>query len=141
MPILQLPRRPVVVAVNLAVAAIHLLTGPTYSGPLRPFVTGYLIDLALPFALVLLLGVGFASHPRLRQPLLRALLVFAVGAFVEGSQALGLPLLGRTFDPLDLLAYAAGALAALGFERLAFAPLPEHAGGSGPAAAAGRTPL
>lgn len=117
-----LPRTPVVVAICLAVGALHLGTGPRYRGPFRGFVTGYLIDLALPFALVLLLGIGLASVPVLRRPLARAALVFCIGAVVEVSQYRGIPLFGRTFDPIDLLMYAAGATAALGFERLAFPP-------------------
>ena len=121
---LDLPRKRVVVAICLAVAALHLVTGPGYRGPLRAFVTGYLIDLALPFALVLLLGIGLAPVRVLGLPLVRAALVFLVGAVVETSQYLGVPLFGRTFDPVDLLMYAAGALAAVGFERLAFSTLP-----------------
>lgn len=119
---LALPRKPVVVVICVAVAALHLVTGPHYAGPCRAFVTGYLIDLALPFSLVLLLGVGLAPVPVLRHPLARAGIVFCVGAVVEGSQYFGIPLFGRTFDPIDLLMYAAGAGAALGFERLAFPP-------------------
>lgn len=117
---LALPRKPVVVVLCVAVAALHFVTGPHYAGPLRAFVTGYLIDLALPFALVLLLGVGLAPVPALRPPLTRAGIVFCIGAVVEGCQYFGIPLFGRTFDALDLLMYAAGATAALGFERLAF---------------------
>jgi len=120
-----LPRKPVVVAICVAVAALHLVTGPHYAGPFRAFVTGYLIDLALPFSLVLLLGVGFAPVPILCHPLTRAGIVFCIGAVVESSQYLGIPLFGRTFDPLDLLAYAVGATAALGFERLAFSRPPQ----------------
>ena len=119
---LAVPRKPVVVVICVTVAALHLVTGPHYAGPLRTFVTGYLIDLALPFSLVLLLGVGLASVPVLRRPLTRAGIVFCIGAVVEGSQYFGIPLFGRTFDPIDLLMYAAGATAALGFERLAFTP-------------------
>jgi hypothetical protein len=122
---LNLPRKPVVVAICVAVAALHLATGPRYSGPFRAFVTGYLIDLVLPFSLVLLLGVGLASVPVLRDPLTRAGIVVCIGAVVEGSQYLGIPLFGRTFDPVDLFMYAAGATAALGFERLAFSPPPQ----------------
>ena len=119
---LDLPRKPVVVAVCLAVGALHLLTGPDYRGPLRAFVTGYLIDLVLPFSLVLLLGVGLDRSPRLRLPAVRAAVVFLIGATVELLQYLGVPVFGRTFDPLDLLMYAAGAIAALVFERLVFRP-------------------
>lgn len=124
MPSLDLRRRPTVVAICLAVAALHLVTGPHYRGPLRAFVTGYLIDLALPFSLVLLLGVGLERSPMLRRPAIRATAVFGLGAAVEVLQYLGVPLFGRTFDPLDLLMYAIGALAAVGFERLAFPAQP-----------------
>lgn len=122
MPSLNLPRKPVVAAICLAVGALHLFTGPHYRGPLRAFVTGYLIDLVLPFSLVLLLGVGLDRSPRFRFPLVRAAAVFLLGAAVEFLQYLGVPLFGRTFDPLDLLMYATGAIAGLAFERLAFPP-------------------
>ena len=125
MPSLNLPRKPVVVAICLAVGALHLITGPHYRGPLRAFVTGYLIDLVLPFSLVLLLGVGLDRSPTLRLPAVRAMAVFLLGGAVELLQYLGLPLFGRTFDPLDLLMYATGAIAALAFERLAFPPNPQ----------------
>jgi hypothetical protein len=121
---LNLPRKPVVVAICLAVGALHLLTGPEYHGPLRWFVTGYLIDLVLPFSLVLLLGIGLERSPALRHPALRAAAVILLGATVELLQYLGVPLFGRTFDPVDLLMYATGAIAALAFERQAFSPYP-----------------
>lgn len=101
-------------------AGLHLVTGPDYRGPLRGFVTGYLIDLVLPFALVLLLGIGLDQTPTLRQPAVRATAVVLIGAAVEFLQYLDVPLFGRTFDVLDLLMYAMGAITALGFERLAF---------------------
>jgi hypothetical protein len=123
---LNLPRKPVVVAICLAVAALHLFTGPDYRGPLRPFVTGYLIDLVLPFSLVLLLGVGLDRSPTLRPPAVRAMAVVLFGAAVEVLQYLGVPLFGRTFDPLDLVMYATGAIAALAFERVAFAAAPRR---------------
>ena len=62
------------------------------------------------------------QSPRLRLPAVRAAAVFLFGAAVEFLQYLGIPLFGRTFDPLDLLMYAAGASAAVVFERLVFPP-------------------
>jgi len=121
---LNRPRKLVVVGICLAVAALHLLTGPSYDGPLRAFVTGYLIDLALPFSLVLLLGIGLDGLPTLRRPAVRASAVFLLGAGVEVLQYFGVPLFGRTFDPVDFVMYATGAIAALLFERLAFPPRP-----------------
>lgn len=125
---LNLPRRPVVVAICVAVAALHLVTGSQYNGPLRRLVTGYLIDLALPFSLVLLLGAGLARVPVLRSSISGACLVFLIGAVVEFSQYFDVPLFGRTLDPLDLLMYATGATAGLGFEKLAFPPFPQRPG-------------
>lgn len=118
---MNLPRKPVVVLICLAVGALHLVTGPDYHGPFRAFVDGYLIDLALPFSLVLLLGVGLNKLPRLRSPLFRGTVVFLVGLTVEVFQYLGIPFLGRTFDPWDILMYALGAIAGLAFERVVFA--------------------
>jgi hypothetical protein len=126
MPSLNLPRKPVVVAICLAAGVLHLFTGPHYRGPLRAFVTGYLIDLVLPFSLVLLLGVGLDRSPTLRLPSVRAIAVFLLGAAVEALQYFGAPVFGRTFDPLDLLMYAIGAITALAFERVAFPPYPQE---------------
>jgi hypothetical protein len=125
---LNLPRKPVTVAICASVAALHLVTGPRYNGPLRLFVTGYLIDLLLPFSLVLLFGVGLARVPVLRSSVSRACLVFFIGAVVELSQYFDVPLFGRTFDPLDLLMYATGATVAVGFEKVAFSPIPNRPG-------------
>jgi len=118
----------VVVAVCLVVGALHFVTGPGYSGPVRAFVNGYLIDLLLPMAMVLLLGLGLENVPALRPAPVRAGLVLAVGVVVESCQYYGIPLFGRTFDPLDLLMYLLGVAAAVGFERLMFGaarPVPE----------------
>ena len=82
--------------------------------------------MALPFALVLLLGVGLARVAEAHSAISRAGVVLFIGAVVECSQYFDMPLFGRTFDPLDLLMYAAGATAALGFEKLAFRPGPER---------------
>lgn len=117
-----LSRRAVVVAVNLVVAAMHLVTGPAYRGPLRGFVTGYLMDVALPFALVLLLGLGFERVAVLHRAAVRAGLVVALGVGIELAQCRGVALFGRTCDALDLLAYGSGALGAVLLERLGLVP-------------------
>lgn len=120
---MHLPRKPTVIAINLATAALHFIAGPGYEGPLRAFVSGYLIDLILPFALVLLLGVGLERAPALAAPLVRGLLVVLFGVTVELFQYFGVHLFGRTADPLDVLMYVSGVALALLFERLFFRPL------------------
>ena len=108
-------RKVIVVAIALFVALLHLVTGPSYGGPFPGFVNGYLIDVLLPFAMFLVLGVG--DWPLARRPWPRALAVFAVGAITETLQAFGVPILGRTFDPLDYVMFALGIGLALLFER------------------------
>jgi hypothetical protein len=77
-------------------------------------VNGYLIDILLPFAMYLLLGVQ--NLDRFHGRLLRFLLVFGVGAAAETAQYFGFEILGRTFDPLDYVMFIAGLAAAALFE-------------------------
>ncbi len=115
-------RRAVIVAIALTVGALHLVTGPGYRGPWSRFVNGYLIDIALPFAMFLLLGT--VRHPIVGRRAFRAALLFSFGSLVELLQYVGYPLFGRTADPLDLVAYAAGIVGALLFERIVLTRLP-----------------
>jgi hypothetical protein len=52
-----------------------------------------------------------------------AALVFGAASFAEAMQGLGVPLLGRTFDPLDVVMYGAGVLLAAMVDRLVLARL------------------
>jgi hypothetical protein len=96
----------VVVGICLVVGLLHFVAGPRYGGPWPRFVRGYLIDILLPLALYLLLGISWRVLAGSR--LARGLVVLAVGGTVEGLQYLGLPLFGATFDPLDLVMYVLG---------------------------------
>lgn len=110
-------RKVVVVGVNVAVAATHLFTGPRYRGPGRAFVTGYLIDLLLPFAAYFLLVEAESTVPWLRPGAVKVAVVAGVMSSAEAAQYFGFPIFGRTFDPLDLAAYACGAVAAAVADR------------------------
>ena len=59
----------IVVAICLVVGGLHFVTGPGYAGPFKAFVNGYMIDILLPFAMFLLLGI--ADIRLLRSRLLR----------------------------------------------------------------------
>jgi hypothetical protein len=106
----SLTRKQVVVGICLVVAALHFVTGPGYRGPWPAFVDGYLLDVLIPFAMYLLLGVSGLRVARLR--LVRGIVVFAIGGAVELLQYLGVPLFGATFDLLDLVMYAVGVVGA-----------------------------
>jgi hypothetical protein len=107
-------RRKSLVAVSVAVPVglLHFVTGPTYGGPYPEFVNGYLIDILLPFAFYFLLCPQDVFVASLRPWFVKGLPVFALGLSVEIAQFYGLPILGHTFDPLDIVMYGVGVLAA-----------------------------
>ena len=114
----------IVVAICLGVGGLHFVTGPSYSGPFTTFVNGYLIDLLLPFAMCLLLGIQEVKVFRGR--VVRFILVFGVGFVTETLQYFGVPLFGRTFDPIDYLMFAAGICGAFLFELLVLSRIAEE---------------
>jgi hypothetical protein len=124
-------RKLIVVGIALAVGGLHFITGPGYRGPMPEFVNGYLIDILLPFAMFLVLGV--TDLKVIQSQGTRSALVFGVGAITESLQFLGVPIFGRTFDPLDYLMFATGIAGAALFERAAFSRLPGEVrpGGNG----------
>ena len=69
----------------------------------------YLIDILLPMNVYLLSQLGLRGHMSLvLSRVVGGLGTFSVGMTVEFMQYLGIDFLGTTFDPWDLLMYAAG---------------------------------
>ena len=119
----SISRKLLVVSIALGVGALHFLTGPRYRGPLPVFVNGYMIDILLPLAMYLVLGV--ANQSVLRSGSARAVLVFGIGAITETLQCFGVPIFGRTFDPLDYLMFGIGIGFAAVFERAVLSKIRE----------------
>ena len=115
-------RRVVVVFIALIVGLLHFVTGPGYRGPFPAFVNGYLIDILLPFAMYLVLGI--ADQSILHSSIVRGTLVFAVGAITETLQYFGVPIFGQTFDSLDYLMFGVGIGLAVVFERIVLSRIP-----------------
>ena len=107
-----------ITGIALAVGALHFITGENYQGPFLVFVNGYLIDILLPMVLFLLMGL--LQNKIIRSPLFRACAVFGFGCFVEVSQYFEYRILGSTFDPFDILAYAGGVLLGILFDLVIF---------------------
>jgi len=99
-------KKSLVTLIALTVGMLHFVTGENYCGPFPVFVNGYMIDILLPMAMYLLLGLFEVKW--IRSTLFRSAAVFLFGCIVELSQYLGYPLFGSTFDPLDILSYAGG---------------------------------
>ena len=110
----------IVVAICVVVAGLHFVTGPGYAGPFKLFVNGYMIDILLPFAMFLLLGI--AGIEFLRGRLLRAVAVFGVGAGAETLQYFGIGIFGQTFDPLDYVMFLVGIVGGVVFEAWVLSP-------------------
>lgn len=110
----------VMICIIIPVALLHFVTGKHYAGPCPDFVNGYLIDIVLPFALYMLLAPQDAVFSFMKPWTSKALPVLAIGYSVETLQYFGVPLFGKTFDPLDYLAYTAGIAAAVLVDRLLF---------------------
>jgi hypothetical protein len=108
-----------VTILQLPIAALHFVTGSHYQGPCPVFVNGYLLDVLIPFGFYFLLSLPDSSA--LTSWAVRAGLIFGAASLVEFAQFLGAPVLGRTCDPLDLVAYGAGVLLAAILDRVVFA--------------------
>lgn len=96
----------IITIIALTIGLLQFVTEESYRGPFPVFVNGYLIDILLPMAMYLLLGLIEVKW--IRSTLFRATAVLLFGCTVETSQYLGYPLFGNTFDPVDILAYAIG---------------------------------
>jgi hypothetical protein len=98
----------IITGIALVVGALHFVKGENYQGPFANLVNGYLIDILLPMTLYLLMSLF--QNRIIHSPLFRACAVFGFACLVEASQYFDHPILGSTFDPLDVLAYAGGVL-------------------------------
>ena len=122
MSISLINRKFVVVLIAVFVGLLHFITGPGYNGPLSDFVNGYLIDILLPFAMYLVLGVAHQSI--LPNEFARGIFVFTIGAIAETLQYFGIPIFGRTFDLLDYLMFFIGIVLGFFFEKSVLVRIP-----------------
>lgn len=113
------PRKKFVIIIALGVGALHFIIGSEYKGPFQKFISGYLIDILLPFVVYFLIALSGI----IKRKWLIALIVFDIGFAVEVLQYFHVPIFGRTFDPWDFLMYALGALLALITDYLYFSKL------------------
>ena len=115
-------RKLIVVFIAVGVGLLHFLTGLKYRGPFPSFINGYMIDILLPFAMYLVLGV--ANQSILCSGVARGVFVFAIGAITETLQYFGVPIFGRTFDLLDYLMFGIGIGLAVVFEYIVLSRIP-----------------
>ena len=120
-------RRVAAWAIVLAVAAVHVLrAGSHLHGASFRFYYSYASDILLPLAAYFVLCLSEPRLPLLRDWRAKAALVSGVASTAEVLQGFGVPALGRTFDPLDLLMYAIGALLAVLLDKVLVGALCRH---------------
>ena len=112
----KIKRKNIVIFIALIVGLLHFVTGPSYNGPFSVFVNGYLIDILLPFAMFLVLKI--ANLKFIKTDLLIGFVIFLIGATSETLQYFGVPIFGRTFDPLDYLMFLIGIVMAYFFHKI-----------------------
>jgi hypothetical protein len=111
-------RTAAVVAILLTIALPHLFRIGSYLPvPLFKIYYSYFSDVIVPFGMCFLLCL-IDRHVRfLKDWRIKAGAVFLIASSTEGMQALGIPLLGQNFDPIDFGMFAAGVLLAALVDR------------------------
>jgi hypothetical protein len=106
-------KRAFVLILAVLIAILHFVIGPNYRGPFKDFLSGYLIDIILPFFLYFL----FTIHlNQIKQKMLVCLGILAFAAVAEYLQYRGTAIFGSVYDSYDLLAYFAGIISAIIFD-------------------------
>ena len=109
----------VAMTVILFIAAIHILRVGTYfSGKLFILYYSYFSDIVIPIGIYFLLCINDVSIPYLKNWKTKASIVFVIAASTEIAQAVGIPILGSTFDPLDFVMFGVGIFIAIGLDYL-----------------------
>jgi hypothetical protein len=112
-------RRAVAVALIAGVAAIHVLRAGSYlRGTEHRLYYSYASDVLLPFTMYFVLCLSERRLAVLGDWRAKALMVLAAASGAEVLQGFGVPMLGRTFDPLDFVMYGLGVLGALVVDRV-----------------------
>jgi len=116
---IQRRRTTAAIAAVLLVALVHIVRVGSYlKGMLFNLYYSFTSDILLPFAAYFLLVLNEINGAFfLRSGWVKAGLVTCVAVSAEILQAFGVAALGVTFDPLDLVMYPIGALAALLLDR------------------------
>ena len=122
MPIERRLRLLVMLILCMVILVLHLMPRPSIETWHGRFFNAYLVDILLPAYLFVLFSLNtfrlsdkFRMHP-LQTRLFMAGFVFLIGVTIETLQYFHVPILGRTFDPLDFLMYLFGVMIGLGID-------------------------
>lgn len=104
-------RRSVVFSIVLLIAAAHVIRiGSHLRGELSALYSSYFSDIVIPFGCYFLLCLNEPRWRFFNHWETKASAVFLIPSAAETLQYFGVPVLGSTFDPLDFVMYAIGAI-------------------------------
>jgi len=111
----------VIVAIQLIFAMGFIFRPATYL-PREGYIfyQSYYADVMIPFAFYFLLGLNDKSFRFLRNWKVKAAIIFTVMTTSEVFQYFGIYMFGVTFDPLDIVAFAIGTIAAVVVDQIIF---------------------
>lgn len=99
----------VVIGLMLVIAALHLFpTGEMFGEHWYVLYYSYFSDAIMPFGFYFLLYFAEENISALKPRPVKAVIIFLVPTFAEILQYFHIYALGSTFDPLDIIMYAAG---------------------------------
>lgn len=105
----------------VVIGLIHIFRVGSYlPDPWNTYYYSYFSDIAIPFAMYFLLSLSHDQIHFLGDWRVKAGIVFGGACLLEALQGFGVPLFGRTFDPLDFPMFAAGVLLAILLDRALF---------------------
>jgi hypothetical protein len=106
-------RQAVSYSIMILIAIAHLVGIRNYlRGANFNLYISYFSDIVMPFGFYLLLCGAEPQTPFLKGWGVKLATAFLVPSIAETFQYFGIPVLGSTFDPLDYLMYAIGAMSA-----------------------------
>lgn len=119
-PVSRIKRQVIVVSIAVLIAAAHILRiGSHLQGGVSILYSSYFSDLVIPFGFYFLFRETLHDCATgLKMPFLGRweanwAIAFLVPAIAETCQYFGIPVLGYTFDLLDYVMYALGAITAV----------------------------
>lgn len=114
-------RTVVVAVIMLIIASIHAIRVGSYlDGRWFTLCYSYFSDIIVPFGMYFLLCLNEVGFRFLRDWRVKAGVVFGISSLTELGQAVGIPLLGLTFDPLDFVMFVVGVSFAVVVDRVLF---------------------
>ena len=103
----------IIIGIWILTVAVHIFRVGSYlEGKWFNLYYSYFSDFLLPFTFYFFICVSEIQLPFLRHWAVKTAIVFVVPAIAETAQYFGIYAFGVTYDPLDFMAYAVGALAA-----------------------------